>query len=720
GYDYPPRVRYAIEADHLSSYRQAAEFLNLSGLDLVCLQHEYGIFGGEDGSHIVTLLSELNCPIVTTLHTVLRQPTANQYRILKEILRLSDRVIVMSKTAKQFLQEVYNAPPDKIELIHHGIPEVAFVDPNFYKDQFGVSGKIVLLTFGLLSRNKGIENVIQALPRVLRRHPNLVYLVVGVTHPNVLRHEGERYRNYLQQLAQELGVQEHVLFFNQFVDLPKLIQFIGAADIYITPYLNREQVVSGTLAYTLGAGKAILSTPYYYAEELLANGRGLVVPFNDPSAIEEKIIWLLEHESERHAMRKRAYLYGQEMIWRKVVRRYAEVFERTLTRRLVEPQTHALPSIKLKRELDTLPEIRLDHLQRMTDDTGLLQHAIYTVPNYHYGYTTDDNARGLLLTVLLEELNGEMSAEVERLASRYLAFLTYAYHPKTHRFRNELSYQRQWLEDNGSDDCYGRAIWSLGSVYRRSNNEALKQSSLHLLQLALPAAQTIESPRANAYLLLGLEEYLQAQPGDRLAQSLFRSKAEGLLRLYQQNNSDEWEWFEEVLAYDNAVLSRGLLIAGASLQNDEMIQAALRSLRWLAEVQRAEQGHFAPVGNMGFYRRGGPKARFDQQPLEAYAMVGACLDAYRVTQDAFWYSEARRAFEWFLGNNDLNLPLVDCSTGGCRDGLQPSRVNQNQGAESTLSYLLALVEMHRVAQALEQSKAALHLTQYNNGQRSRR
>ncbi len=720
GYDYPPRVRYALNADRLSSYRQAAEFLNLNGVDLVCLQHEYGIFGGEDGNYILTLLNELNAPIVTTLHTVLRQPTANQYRVLREIVAISDRVIVMSKTAKQFLQEVYNAPLDKIEIIPHGIPEVAFVDPNFYKDQFGVSGKIVLLTFGLLSRNKGIENVIQALPKILERYPNLVYLVVGVTHPHVVRHEGETYREQLKQLTHKLDVQEHVLFFNQFVDLPRLIQFIGAADIYITPYLNQEQIVSGTLAYTLGAGKAVISTPYYYAEELLSDGRGIIVPFNDPQAIAEQVVWLLEHEAERHAMRKQAYLFGQEMVWKKVARRYAASFEKTMAQRLTAPRLLALPTITLHQELVTMPEIRLDHLQRMTDDTGLLQHAVYSVPNYHFGYTTDDNARGLLLTVLLEELNGELSPEVERLAHRYLAFLTYAYNPETRRFRNELSYQRQWLDENGTDDCYGRAIWALGSVYRRSNHDGLKQSALHLLQRALPAAVAIESPRAVAYLILGLAEVLQSQPGDRLAQTILQSKTEYLFKLYQLNRTSDWHWFEEVVAYDNAVLPRALLIAGEALEKPELIETALQILKWLLTIQQAEQGHFTPIGNLGFFRKDGTKARYDQQPIEAYAMVAACLDAYRISNDEVWYQEARRAFEWFLGKNDLHLPLVDCTTGGCRDGLQPARLNQNQGAESTLSYLLALVEMHKVAQMLEQSQAVAKSYHSNNGHRIKR
>lgn len=720
GYDYPRQVRYAIDAKRISSYRQAAEFLNLNGVDLVCLQHEYGIFGGEDGSYILTLLNELNCPLVTTLHTVLRQPTANQYRILKQIIERSDRVIVMSKTAKRFLQDVYHTPPNKIDLIPHGIPKVAFVDPNFYKDQFGVSGKIVLLTFGLLSRNKGIEDVIQVLPRILERYPNVVYLVIGVTHPHVLRLEKETYREQLQRLARDLAVEQHVIFFNQFVDLAKLIQFIGAADIYITPYRNREQIVSGTLAYTLGAGKAIISTPYYYAEELLADRRGILVPFNDPQAIGEKIIWLLEHEAERHAMRKRAYLYGQEMIWENVVQHYAIAFEKTIAQRLIKPPISTLPTVSINQKPDTLPEIRLDHLQRMTDDTGLLQHAIYTVPNYRLGYTTDDNARGLLLTTLLEELFGEMSPDIERLANRYLAFLTYAYNPQTHRFRNELSYQRQWLDDNGSEDCYGRALWALGSVYQRSNNEALRQSALHLFQLALSTAHSIKSPRANAYILLGLGEYLQSQPGDRLAQLLFQDKAESLYHLYTLNRSPDWEWFEEILTYDNAVLPRSLLIAGARLRQEEMIQAALQALRWLATIQKAEQGHFTPIGNLGFCHKGGLRARFDQQPIEACSMVGACLDAYKLTNDQDWYQEARRAFEWFLGKNDLNLPLVDYASSGCCDGLQPSRINQNQGAESTLSYLLALVEMHRTAQVLEQSTTVVSLAQPNNDRRIRR
>ncbi|HEY65203.1 MAG TPA: glycosyltransferase [Caldilineae bacterium] len=698
GYDYPPRVRFELQENDLTSYRRAADFLNINNVDLVCLQHEYGIYGGPAGSHILALLRELRMPVVTTLHTILREPDRYQRRVLEEITQLSDRVVVMSERSREFLKTIYGVPEEKIDLIPHGIPDVPFIDPNFYKDQFGVEGKLVLLTFGLLSPNKGIENVIKALPAVLSEYPNVVYIVLGATHPHIKRREGETYRLSLQRLARALGVEKNVIFHNRFVSLEELIEFIGAADIYITPYLNKEQIVSGTLAYTVGAGKAVISTPYWYAEELLADGRGLLVPFDDPEAIAEQVLYLLDNEAERHAMRKRAYLFGREMIWSRVAQRYMESFELAREERIRSPRP-AFVAKTLDQRPSELPLLKLDHLRRLTDDTGILQHAIYMVPNYAEGYTTDDNARALVVTALLEELGETSFMDTRGLASRYLAFLWYAFNPETGRFRNFLSYDRRWLEEVGSEDSHGRALWGLGTVLRRSRREGLKGLTGRLFNLALPAVMEFISPRSWAFSLIGIHEYLKQFAGDRAALNAREELSQRLLDMYHENSSEEWPWFEDTLTYCNAKLPHALILCGHEMGRDDMLEVGLKTLEWLADVQRAEEGHFVPIGNDGFYPKGGERARFDQQPIEAYTMVSASLAAYRVTGDEKWQKEALRAFEWFLGHNDVGLPLYDPTTGGCRDGLHPDRVNQNQGAESTLAFLLSLLEM-RLAEHL--------------------
>jgi glycosyltransferase involved in cell wall biosynthesis len=698
GYAYPPRVRFELTEKDLESYRRGADFLNINSVDLVCLQFEYGIFGGRAGSHILTLLRDLRMPIVTTLHTILREPDAQQRRVLTEVAGLSDRLVVMTKRSAEFLQEIYHVAPEKIDLIPHGIPDLPFVDPSFHKDLFGVEGKIVLLSFGLLSANKGIETVISALPAILAKHPNVVYFIVGATHPHVLRHDGETYRLSLQWLAQEKGVEGQVIFYNRFVSLEELVEFIGAADIYITPYLNAAQAVSGTLAYTVGAGKAVISTPYWHAEEMLADERGALVPFRDPAAMAEQVIDLLDNEAKRHSMRKRAYLYGREMVWPQVARRYMESFQRARAER-----RHFTPPDFVVKPLDKrpaeLPPLKLDHLRRMTDDTGMFQHAIFTVPNYHEGYTIDDNARALTVSALLEELGNEETAD---LMSRYFAFVWYAFNAKTGRFRNFMSYQRDWLEENGSDDSHGRALWALGTVLGRSNTPTLQNMAGWVFEKSLPAVLDTTSPRAWAFALIGINEYLQRFAGDRTITQAREVLAGRLLDLYRQNRSDRWRWFEASLSYCNALLPHALLMCGRGIPNGDMTDAGLESLTWLADLQRAEVpgGHFVPIGSNGFYRRDGERARFDQQPVEAQAMVSACLEAQRITGDKRWSKEARRAFDWFLGRNDLNLPIYDPTTGGCRDGLHPDRTNENQGAESSLAFLQAMLELRLAETAL--------------------
>jgi glycosyltransferase involved in cell wall biosynthesis len=696
-YDYPEQVRLELTQEDIASYERAADFLNFNSNDLVCLQHEYGIYGGAAGGYILALLRRLKMPLVTTLHTVLRQPDANQRIVLEEIAQLSDRLIVMSELAAQLLHEVYAVPGGKIDVIPHGVPDMPFIDPNYFKDRFGTEGKSVLLTFGLLSPNKGIENVIRALPAILARHPNVVYIVSGVTHPHIRKCEGERYREELQALAEQLGVSSHLILNNRFVSTEELVEHVGAADIYITPYRQEAQIVSGTLAIALGAGKAIISTPYWYAKELLAEKRGVIVPFDDPDAIAKEVVVLLENDAERHAMRKRAYLHSRGTTWPTTARAYMATFQRARFERSLRPRA-AQPDdavLELIDPMDHLPALNTGHLLTMTDDTGMLQHAIFSLPNTREGYTADDNARALIVSTLLDERPGfEYGEEHLNLSRRYLAFLWLAFDSDTGRFRNFLGYDRTWREDVGSEDSHGRALWALGSVLGQSHNAGLRGAAGILFEAAVPAVLTFSSPRAWAFSVLGLQAYLDWFPGDRAIQGIRNTLANRLLDIYERSHSETWHWFEKSLAYSNGRLPQALILAGGRSHNKTMIAAGIESLEWLVAVQhRGDPQIFVPIGSSQCFTEGAEKPRFDQQPVEACATIAACLEAYRLTHEERWNEEAQCVFRWFLGKNDLQVPLYDATTGGCKDGLHPDRVNENQGAESTLSFLMALLEM---------------------------
>ena len=695
GYEYPEVVRFEIEEQDLSSYMRAADFLNISNVDIVCLQHEFGIFGGPAGGHILALLRELRMPVVTTLHTMLREPRAEQRGVMDGLISLSTRLVVMAERGRQMLQEIYQAPPAKIDLIAHGIPDVGFVDPTYFKDQFGVEGRVVLLTFGLLSPNKGIEYVLNALPPILAEFPEVVYIVLGATHPNEIREHGEAYRLSLEILAKKNRVDKNVIFYNQFVDLENLKEFIGAADLYITPYLNEAQITSGTLAYTFGAGKAVVSTPYWHAAELLADDRGVLVPFGDAPAIAREVIGLLRDDTRRHAIRKNAYKIGREMVWNNVAQMYMRTFE--CSRLEVAARSRKFLATKtLDQKPRELPPMKLGHLSRMTDSTGVFQHAIFSVPNFSEGYCTDDNARAFILAVLLGEL-GEDAESVRTLATTSAAFLNHAFDPQTKRFHNHLSFARDWLDEQGSEDCQGRALWALGIGVGRSPFRSFQMIAGQLFARALPAVTGFTSPRAWAFGLIGIHEYLRRLKGDSVVTQTLDMLTSRLLELFERTAQPDWRWFEDELAYDNAKLAHALILSGRGTDKTTVLERGLEALRWLTGLQMSEQGHFRPIGTNGFYRRDGVRANFDQQPIEAQATVSACLEAYRATSDSYWYQQAERAFDWFLGWNDLGLELYSPATGGCLDGLHVDRVNQNQGAESTLAFLLSLVEM-RLAQ----------------------
>ena len=690
-YQYPEAVRFEIEEQNPASYRDAAEFLNSSKVDVVSLQHEFGIFGGPAGSHLLTLLRKLKVPVITTLHTVLLKPNADQHRVMLELISRSTRLVVMTERGRAILQEVYNTPPARIDVIPHGIPDVKLTSPEHYKQKFGVGGVKVLLTFGLLSPNKGIEHVLHALPDIVAEFPQVVYIVMGATHPHELRTRGEAYRIGLEAIVRKNRVEKNVIFHNRFVELKELTEFIGAADLYITPYLDEAQITSGTLAYAFGAGKAVISTPYWHAAELLKDRRGVLVPFADSVAIAREVSALLRNETRRKAMSKNAYKLGRAMVWSNTAELYMGSFE--MARRLAPaaPRT-SVAARELPPRPHESPELNLDHLYHMTDSTGIFQHARYTEPNLAEGYCTDDNARALILAVLLGQMK-ETPKRVRTLATTYAAFLKHALNPETKRFRNFLGSNRRWLDQQGSEDSHGRAIWALGTAVERSPHWSSQAMAEQLFTKSLPVVADFTSPRAWAFSLIGIDEYLRHNDRDCPAKDLRKDLTNRLVTIFDKVAGPGWNWFEEGLAYDNAKLAHALIVSGLATRQTAVFERGIQALRWLVDVQTSIHEQLRPIGSNGFYRRNGIRADFDQQPIEAQSTISACLEAYRATADLWWYEQAQRAFDWFLGWNDLGLELYAPETGGCRDGLHPDRSNENQGAESMLAFLLSLAEM---------------------------
>jgi glycosyltransferase involved in cell wall biosynthesis len=686
---YPPRVRFEIPEGDVSAYRRAADFLNVSSVDVVSIQHEYGIFGPKAGGHVLELLRDLRLPVVTTLHTILAKPDPVQRSVMDALIGFSDRLVVMSSDGKALLEQVHGVDPGKVDVIPHGIP----VAPDRQsKDKLGVEGSSVILTFGLLSPDKGIEYVIGAMPAILARHPNTVYIVLGATHPHVKREHGEAYRHMLQTRAERLGVAANVIFHNRFVSHEELVEFLGAADLYVTPYLKEEQSTSGTLAYAVGCGKAVISTPYRYARELLDDGRGILVPWRDSEAIGREVIGLLDDPRKRFELQQRAALFGRSMSWPIVARRYVECFEQARAAHPERRQAGRATRIRTTRRPE-LPEINLAHVQLMTDDTGMLQHATFDIPRYSDGYCLDDNARALLLMTHLEEAGTEAPHVVRALATRYLAFINHAFDETSGRFHNFMTYARTWHDEPGSDDSHGRALWALGAAIGRSTDPGRRGLCARLFQGALPLAPKLTSPRAWAYALLGIDEYLRAFEGDSNVASMRAELAAKLMDRFHASESADWPWFEDRLTYCNARLPQALLLSASRMGDRAMTAVALRSLDWLVKEHIAADGTFAPIGSNGFHVRGAARASYDQQPVEACAMVSACLEAHRLTELPRYLEQARHAFHWFLGQNGREAQVYDARTGGCRDGIHADRLNENQGAESTLSFLTALAEM---------------------------
>lgn len=690
-YAYPDYVPLEIDEGDPESYAVAADFLNVSDVEIVSLQHEFGIFGGEAGEHILGLLRRVDAPVVTTLHTVLASPTPAQRRVMDEIIMRSARLVVMAERGKAILQEVYGVAPEQIAVLPHGTPDRPFLDPAMAKHDFELADKTLLTTFGLLGPGKGIETAIRAIPALTEKHPKILYLIVGATHPALRQHEGERYRESLTELINELGVADHVCFVDQYLSLDELLHYLAACDIYLTPYPNEAQIVSGTLAYAVALGKAVVSTPFWYAQELLSDNCGVLTPFGSSDELATAVSALIDDDRARSAIRTRAYARGRTMIWSNVASQYLELFSGVKRERPAH-RAEIIPFLGGSPKVEKLPMLATARLVAMTDNVGLIQHAQFSVPDRKNGYCLDDNARALLLMTDIARLR-ELSSEEHRLTLIYSAFVEHAWSPLERRTHNFLSFDRHWLDQPGADDAHGRAVWALGALSRHEDPYHLSDwAAARLLDIA-PPLNDLGSPRAWAYGLLGINGFLDRFPGHLGFERLRDELCARLFQRWTDAASADWNWFEDRLGYDNAKLCEALLISGHAKSEPNYVRVGLQTLCWLMKLQTADAGHFRPIGTQTFGADRRCPEPFDQQPLEACSAVSACLTAAEITGNRWWKQEAHRAFRWFTGDNDLRVPLAETHTGACFDGLHPDRRNANQGAESTLAYLAALTRL---------------------------
>ena len=680
GYDYPPRVKFEIRQGHYRDYAAAASYINHSDAQCVCLQHEYGIFGGDDGVFILHLISRLNLPVVVTLHTVLKNPSPNQRMIIEQIGRTCSAVVVMSEKAIDFLKTIYSVPAEKIHLIHHGIPDVPFMDSEEKKARFHLRGRPVLMTFGLLSPNKGIEVTLKAIARLVEKWPDLAYIVLGATHPELKKQRGEEYRIQLERQVESLGLAENVLFHNRFVDLETLVSYLAATDIYLTSYWNEAQITSGSLAYAMGSGSALVSTPYWYAEEMLADNRGFLFPFGDDRKLHEILDTLLSDKDLWERTKKKSYEFSRRMIWDNVAKEYMGLFEQVVFeyKREVSPFSH-LHTV-------AIPDLRFDHLVRLTDDTGVIEHARFVIPKRDEGYCLDDNARALIVTARAYHLTGETLAK--ELTSTYMGFVQHCQR-EDGLFHNRLSYERKTTDDVGSDDSIGRAIWALGNLVRRPPLHGHRSIANDCFHRAMPHIPEL-SLRGKAYALPGLYAYLKYQDGDENVRRILVETASWIVDQYRVNKDEGWHWFEDTLSYDNAMIPFALLRSYRITGEESFLTVGMESLAFLEKVCFTS-GYLHPVGNQGWYPKGGKAAQYAQQPLEATAFVLAHREAFRISGDKAHLNRMKQAFGWFLGDNDLGMSLYDYESAGCSDGLHEDHLSLNQGAESTLSFLLALL-----------------------------
>jgi glycosyltransferase involved in cell wall biosynthesis len=679
-YDYPGEVKLTIRQEHQRDYIKAAKFINISGADLCILEHEFGIFGGQSGIYILPLLHRLEIPLIVTLHTVVKTPSYNEKAVIHEICKTANKIILMSKKAIEFLTNTYNIPKEKIVFIEHGVPDIQF-NQEQSKKEFKLENKKVLLTFGLLSRNKGIETVIKALPKIVEKFPEAFYIILGKTHPNVLRYSGEEYRNYLQLLIKSLKMENHVFFLNEFIDQKELFKYLSATDIYITPYLNEAQVTSGTLSYAVGMGLACISTPYWHAQELLAEGRGRLFNFNDSKKLSMIIMELLDKPDLLKNLRQKAYDYGRKISWPTIGEKYIALSEKILNEK---------PEMVVKKEMIIdpliLPPFSLVHIERLTDDTGIIQHAKFGIPNLKEGYCLDDNARALLMVLMAYRQKKNVLAL--KLSPIYLSYIQYMQN-KDGTFRNFLSFSRNFLDTVGSEDCFGRAVWALGYLLSNAPNDAYCQSGKSIFFNASPNFEKLQSIRGIANTMVGISYYLKGNTDDESMKGRLRSLAYNLVHHYEEHSSPEWKWFESSLAYDNGMLPLALLHSAEILNDDKITSVAMETMDFLTKIT-IRDGYLSSIGNENWHKKGGGEpSMFAQQPVDTLAMILMFHQAFHLTKDKEYLNKLFTSFMWFLGENDLRINLYDFETMGCCDGLESYGVNRNQGAESSLAYLIS-------------------------------
>lgn len=678
-YLYPDEVKFKIQQEHQEDYIEAARFINLSGTDVCILEHEFGIFGGQGGIYILPLLHKLEIPLIVTLHTVLKTPSYNEKAILMQICKMASKVVVMTNKAVGFLTSVYDVAADKIILIEHGVPDIQF-EHKRAKQDLKLASKHVILTFGFISRNKGIETVIKALPVVVSHYPDTVYIILGKTHPAVLRHSGEEYRIFLLRLVKKLQLEKNVIFLNDFINQKDLFQYLYASDIYITPYLNEAQITSGTLSYAVGAGSAVLSTPYWHATELLDKGRGRLFDFNDAEGLSDILLELLGSPATMMELQNKTYAYGRQITWPKIGIKY-----RDLARQVVQQPLGNRPQSDVFLEPLILPPFSLDHIQRMTDDTGIIQHAKFGIPNLKEGYCLDDNARALLMVLMAYKQKKHPKAL--ELSPVYLSYIHYMQRDDG-RFRNFLSFNRSFLDDIGSEDSFGRTIWALGYLLGNAPNDAYYQSGKEIFFDAASNFESLRSIRSIANTIIGVCYYLKNNAHDDEMTERLRKMVNIIIGEYHKNRTDDWHWFEHLLAYDNAMLPLSLLHAVDVLHDETVRNVAMESMHFLSTLTLKE-GYLSIVGNETWYVKNGTPSMFAQQPLDALATVLMFHQAFHLTKEKTYLDKLYIAFMWFLGENDLRMSLYDFETKGCCDGLERSGINRNQGAESTLAYLIS-------------------------------
>lgn len=693
---YPGNVVCQISQGDLADYRAAARRINESGAQIVCVQHEYGIFGGSAGVLLFQLLDHVHAPVVVTLHTVLQHPDAEQREVIERLARRAAKLIVMAEKGRILLEQVHGIARDKIAVVPHGVPDRPLADIETAKRSFGFEGREILLTFGLLSPNKGIETMIRALPAIVAQHPNVLYVVLGATHPQLVARDGEAYRETLVRLAEDLGVERHVRFINEFTETGQLLDYLEAVDIYVTPYLNEAQITSGTLSYAVALGKPVVSAPYWHAVEVITSETGALAPFGDHAAFAHEISALLADDERRERAREGAYRLGRTMIWPRLAKAYLEIFDMAVSQHPVR-----LPvSLRQPR-----PEARLDGVEQLTDSCGMMQHSIFCIPDRGHGYCVDDNARAL---ILMHRLGAARSARSEALATVYASFVQHAWNPSSGAFRNFMSYERRWLEEVGSQDSFGRSLWSIGVTADEAERDDLCRWARHLFDQVAPHALKLEGLRSGAFALLGAASMLRAVPGHFGARQIVEQFGPRLHKALIDYRRPDWRWFEPVLAYDNARLPEALLMAGQLMEDAEMTAAALDALGWLDGIQTAKAGHFRAVGSESFGRRYVPPMRYDQQPIEAWATIDAAIAAFQATGELRWRETAMRAWRWYLGENDLGQPMASIADGTCFDGLMADRPNLNTGAESVLSFQFACCAIARLtgtADGAEHSEA---------------